>query len=466
MALGFPSSPTLNQQYSIGTRTWTWNGKAWVLLNVGPTGPTGANGFTGATGPTGQTGPTGAIDATVASAPLGNATVGDLWFDDTTGIQYIYIEDGFDGFTGWIEFANPGMYGPTGPRGATGSTGPLGATGFRGATGPTGSQGATGLGATGSTGVGVPGSTGPIGATGATGFQGVAGSTGPQGSTGPSVTGPTGSFGATGLTGSTGPTGAAGTSVTIVGSTGSFANLPGGYTGSVGDGIITSDNGFLNVWNGSTWLAVGTIVGPQGSTGLTGPTGPIQPGATGATGSLTGPTGPTGPQNLPGATGATGSEGPTGPSGGPTGPTGGFDPNQSYVFNPGTTVTFASAVAFTSLSMINYNETVNAIGTVTSSTTISLANGNVQTLTLGAASVPIVLSSTGLAGGKSHSLTLVVTQDATGSRTINWSSNTIRWAGATVPTLTTTANATDIFTLFTLNGGTSWYGAISGKNFA
>ena len=31
MALSFPSSPTIGQTYSYGTRTWTWTGSIWEL---------------------------------------------------------------------------------------------------------------------------------------------------------------------------------------------------------------------------------------------------------------------------------------------------------------------------------------------------------------------------------------------------------------------------------------------------
>lgn len=35
MPLDFPSSPTLNENYSFGTKTWIWNGNAWALASSG-----------------------------------------------------------------------------------------------------------------------------------------------------------------------------------------------------------------------------------------------------------------------------------------------------------------------------------------------------------------------------------------------------------------------------------------------
>jgi len=37
-ALGFPSNPTLNQEYTVGSKTFKWNGTAWGV--VGSTGST------------------------------------------------------------------------------------------------------------------------------------------------------------------------------------------------------------------------------------------------------------------------------------------------------------------------------------------------------------------------------------------------------------------------------------------
>lgn len=46
--MNFPSSPTLNQTYSLGSKTWKWNGVAWDLQSVGLTSSmvTTALGFT------------------------------------------------------------------------------------------------------------------------------------------------------------------------------------------------------------------------------------------------------------------------------------------------------------------------------------------------------------------------------------------------------------------------------------
>jgi hypothetical protein len=64
-----------------------------------------------------------------------------------------------------------------------------------------------------------------------------------------------------------------------------------------GDGVV---------WTGTSWVNVGPIRGPQGSTGPAG--------VEGATGPQ-GPAGPAGNDGQTGAIGATGAQGPTGPQG-------------------------------------------------------------------------------------------------------------------------------------------------------
>lgn len=52
MPLDFPNSPTLNQTYTVGDRTWKWNGTGWeaVSTTVGPQGATGPQGLKGDSG--------------------------------------------------------------------------------------------------------------------------------------------------------------------------------------------------------------------------------------------------------------------------------------------------------------------------------------------------------------------------------------------------------------------------------
>jgi hypothetical protein len=80
MPANFPSNPTLNQTYQVGTSVYIWTGQRWqVSLSAAVTGATGATGIQGATGPqgatgagaTGATGPQGNIGATGSTGPIG-----------------------------------------------------------------------------------------------------------------------------------------------------------------------------------------------------------------------------------------------------------------------------------------------------------------------------------------------------------------------------------------------------------
>jgi len=109
----------------------------------------------------------------------------------------------------------------------------------------------------------------------------------------------------------------------------------------------------------------------------------------------------------------------------------------------------------TNPTVTNYVETAY---TANSSTAITLAltNGTVQIITLtGNATITMP---TAVAG---KSFILFLKQDATGSRTVTWS--TVKWAGGTAPTITSTASRQDIFSFF--SDGTNWYGTTVGQNY-
>ena len=103
----------------------------------------------------------------------------------------------------------------------------------------------------------------------------------------------------------------------------------------------------------------------------------------------------------------------------------------------------------------NYTESVVAIGTVTTTNTISLTSGTVQTATLTASTACTFTMPTATAG---KSFILLLKQAATtGNGTATFTGVKFGTAGA--PTITATAGKMDILTF--VADGTNWYGSIA-----
>ena len=117
----------------------------------------------------------------------------------------------------------------------------------------------------------------------------------------------------------------------------------------------------------------------------------------------------------------------------------------------------------------DYSETVYAGGNTGASPAIDEANGNTQTWTLDNNATFALPADSGLQAGTA--LTLILTQDGTGSRTgafqVNSATTNVKWAGGTAPTLTTTASRADIVCFVTFDGGATptWYGFVAGQDF-
>ena len=100
--LNFPASPTVGQQYSVGSKTWTWTGVAWQIVRTSQAGAS-------------------AYDIAIANGFVG------------TQAEWLASLDGAQG--------PQGPAGPTGPQGPQGPAGAPGATGLPGTNGTNGTDG-------------------------------------------------------------------------------------------------------------------------------------------------------------------------------------------------------------------------------------------------------------------------------------------------------------------------------------
>ena len=114
-----------------------------------------------------------------------------------------------------------------------------------------------------------------------------------------------------------------------------------------------------------------------------------------------------------------------------------------------------SAKTLTNPTVTNYVETPYSANSSTA-ITLALTNGTVQIITLtGNATITMPTATSG------KSFIMYLKQDATGSRTVTWS--TVKWAGGTAPTITSTASRQDILSFFA--DGTNWYGVVVAQNY-
>lgn len=68
MAIDFPDFPSVDNTYTVGNRTWTWDGSAWNLSSTANNG----------------------INLAIASSAPTTPIEGDLWYDTSSGLFYMY----------------------------------------------------------------------------------------------------------------------------------------------------------------------------------------------------------------------------------------------------------------------------------------------------------------------------------------------------------------------------------------
>jgi type VI protein secretion system component Hcp len=120
----------------------------------------------------------------------------------------------------------------------------------------------------------------------------------------------------------------------------------------------------------------------------------------------------------------------------------------------GTVLALNNTPTLTNPTVTNYVETLQAVGTVGSTSTLSLTTGTVLTATL-TASTPCTFTMPTATAGKSFILKLI--QASSGMTTATFTS--VKWPGGTAPTITATASAVDILSF--VSDGTNWYGTFA-----
>jgi len=110
----------------------------------------------------------------------------------------------------------------------------------------------------------------------------------------------------------------------------------------------------------------------------------------------------------------------------------------------------------------SYVETVNSLGNISGSNAVDWSLGNVASMTL-TGNTTLTFSNVP-ASGPLSSITMIIKQDATGSRTISWPA-CATWAGGSAPAISTAANKTDIISCSSKDGGTVCYCFTGGIGF-
>lgn len=134
--------------------------------------------------------------------------------------------------------------------------------------------------------------------------------------------------------------------------------------------------------------------------------------------------------------------------------------NQILQANGGTSapswVSTLTGVTITGLKETKTSPTISS-GTLT----LNCSLGNVFAVSLNANITTLSFTNVP-ANGTAYGLTLMLTADGT-ARTITWGGS-VKWAGGTAPTLTSTNAKVDVYVLVTHDGGTTWYAFTSGQN--
>jgi hypothetical protein len=99
---------------------------------------------------------------------------------------------------------------------------------------------------------------------------------------------------------------------------------------------------------------------------------------------------------------------------------------------------------------------LDALGSISGAVTLNATTAGVYSATL---TGNATFTFSGAVSGSASSLTLYLSQNATGGYTSTWPGS-VSWLGGSAPTLNTAANALNVLVFESLNDGATWYGSL------
>ena len=124
-------------------------------------------------------------------------------------------------------------------------------------------------------------------------------------------------------------------------------------------------------------------------------------------------------------------------------------------------VVFSYGIRDTGSTLLGYHETLTTANSG-AAYSVDLNGSNNFFITLTAS---CTFSFINASASSAHGFTMGVKQDSTGGRVTTWPAS-VDWSQGIIPSSTTTANARDVFTFFTTDGGTTWNGFQAGVDMS
>lgn len=109
-------------------------------------------------------------------------------------------------------------------------------------------------------------------------------------------------------------------------------------------------------------------------------------------------------------------------------------------------------IATSAISIASNILTVDLLAGLSAEVFTFTMNANITTMTIN--NIPTT--------GNVGSFVLIMTANGSGY-TWSWLTSTVKWPGSNAPTMTTTNAKADIYSFFTYDGGTTWFGSLIGQ---